>query len=177
MYLHLSVILFGGGGCMMSLNVSGTMFFWGSLSGREVFVRKGISVSSGSLSGGGGVSVRTDPLYGGRANGTRPTGMLSFLKINLFIPTEPQILCAWGHKIYLCFASGDHMVEKILCDHKDVFIHIIIPCFALVSWTRSPIACQQMLILIPLRRNNWHLTCLNHIYCIIHVNVRSLSSC
>ena len=66
---------------------------------------------------------------------------------------------------------------KILCDHKDVFIHIIIPCFALVSWTRSPIACQQMLILIPLRRNNWHLTCLNHIYCIIHVNVRSLSSC
>ena len=103
----------------------------GSLSGGDL-CQEGVSVRGGSLSGGGlcqeGVSVRRGfsvggvfcqgslsgqtPPYGGRADGNHPTGMLSCLKNNLFTSTQPQILCAWGHKIYLCFASGDHMVEK-----------------------------------------------------------------
>ena len=79
MFLHLSVILSGGGLSLSS----------GSLS-------RGISVQGGSLSGG--VSVTEIPQYGGRAGGTHPTGMYScftfYSKLEMIHLAHPVL---WGY--------------------------------------------------------------------------------
>ena len=59
----------GSCGKLMPLNLFVILFTGGGVSVR------GVSVQGGSLSEG--VSVQEDPLYGGRAGGTHPTGMHS----------------------------------------------------------------------------------------------------
>ena len=148
-----------------------------SLSGRGSLSVAGLCREGGSMWRFGGVLCQDRSLYGGRANGTRPTGMLSFFK-NQFIHSNwtTNTLCLGPQNISMLCIRWSYGWKNPLRPQGCIHSHNY-------SMFRSRILDSQPHRMLTDANSNpaqtpWLTSdLLNHIYCIIHVNVRSLSSC